>query len=90
LGQHIENELTRKIKDLPYVVKKETNFDVAHIAFAYANKDLLNLLLERGSLITKGKLGKPLEKINTKIDKLIQNEGEKMERPVAAFITFET
>jgi len=41
-------------------------------------------------LITKGKIDEPLVKINKKIDELIEKEGEKLQRPVAAFITFET
>lgn len=75
---------------MPMVIKRETNFNVAHISFAYDNAKILELLLKRGELITKGKIEKPLVKINKQIDELIEKEGEKLQRPVAAFITFET
>jgi len=75
---------------LPSVVKNGQDLDIAHISFAYNNSKLLELLLERGSLITKGKITKPLEKVNKKIDELMTNHGDKMERPVAAFVTFNT
>lgn len=50
---------------------------------------MIALLLDRGNIIAKGQF-KKLAAINQKIDDLIQNEKETIERPVAAFITFET
>lgn len=62
---------------------------IAHISFGYDNAALLNLLLQRGALLTKGKYDK-ITKIDKKIDDLITEEDEKLQRPVNAFITFET
>ena len=89
LAQHIENEFCRKLNKLPKVIRDEPNMRIAHISFAFDNKELLQALIERGTLITKGAFDK-LAKVNEKIDKMYENDREKLSTPVAAFITFET
>jgi hypothetical protein len=41
LAQHLENELQRKLNKLPKVLKDEGLIRVAHISFAFDNKELL-------------------------------------------------
>jgi hypothetical protein len=88
LYQFLENEIVRRLRKLPVVIKDE-DIKIAHISFAYDNKKMIALLLDRGTIIAKGNF-KKLAAINKKIDDLMTNEKEKIERPVAAFITFET
>ena len=71
------------------MIRDERDIKIAHISFAYDNKALIELLLKRGAIITAGKF-KKLSEINKQIDDLMQKEEAKLERPVAAFITFET
>jgi hypothetical protein len=73
---------------LPVVIKEE-RISIAHISFAYDNKEMIELLLKRGALIVKGKFSK-LAEINKKIDDLIAKDKDKLERPVTAFVTFDT
>ncbi len=89
LAQHIENEFTRKLDMLPKVLHDVGPIKIAHISFAFDNKKLLAALIQRGKLITAGKFEK-LAKVNASIDRMaVENQAE-LERPVAAFITFET
>ncbi len=84
LAQHLENELVRRLERLPAVLKQEPTMKVAHISFAFDNKELLEALISRGSLITEGKFDK-LAKINDKIDRMAVEDADKISRPVAAF-----
>lgn len=88
LAQHIENEVTRRLNPLPRVIEDSTDIRIAHISFAFDNKELLQALIARGSLITAGKFDK-LRECNQKIDKMVTEDADKLQRPVAAFITFE-
>lgn len=88
LYQFLENELLRRLQYLPVVIKEE-RISIAHISFAYDNKEMIELLLKRGALIVKGKFSK-LAEINKKIDDLIAKDKDKLERPVTAFVTFDT
>lgn len=49
----------------------------------------MSLLIKRGQLIAKGKFD-DLHKVNKKLEQLVVTERVKIERPVAAFITFES
>lgn len=50
---------------------------------------MLKLLSKRGTLVTQAKFEK-LKEIDDKINQLKEHQREKLCRPVAAFITFET
>ena len=89
LAQHLESEILRKINPLPKLIEEDSDLKIAHISFGFDNKAMIDLLKSRGSLITAGKFDK-LTAINKKIDKMAEEEADKMQRPVAAFITFET
>lgn len=65
--QYLETEILRRIVNLPQVVRAEPNLRIAHISFAYDNKDLIELLIKRGTIISKGQFSK-LKDINEKID----------------------
>jgi hypothetical protein len=85
----LEDEICTRLNKLPSVINDEKEIRIAHISFAYDNKELIQLLMKRGKIIIAGKFTK-LKEINLKIDELIEKEKDKLERPVAAFITFET
>ena len=74
---------------MPYVLKDEKNIKVAAVSFAYDNKGLLSLLAQRGTLITAGKYTK-LREVNDKIKHYVTTNEKTMNRPVCAFVTFET
>jgi hypothetical protein len=67
----------------------EANLDIANVTFAFDNVAMIKLLSERGSILQSGKLTK-LASVDEKIKNLIDTEYDKLIRPVAAFITFET
>ena len=75
------NKFTYVINDI------EVGF--ANITFAYDNPELLNLLATRGSAVTSGKFDK-LPAINEKLQELKDTKKNKLIRPVAAFLTFNT
>jgi len=52
LGQRIENEVLARLHRLPFVLEKDEDIKIAHISYAYDNRKLLNLLIDRGNLIT--------------------------------------
>jgi hypothetical protein len=63
LSQHIEKEILIKLNALPKIMNEDNNLRIAHISFSYANREVIDLLMKRGSLITKGYYEK-LNKIN--------------------------
>jgi hypothetical protein len=85
----LENELTRRLNSLPKVLFEDDQIKIAHISFAFDNKKLIAALMKRGSLITSGKFDK-LDSVNEKIDQMAVEDADKISRPVAAYITFET
>lgn len=58
LYQYLETELTRRLNYLPAVIREDRDIKVAHITFAYDNKNLIKMLLDRGTIIAKGKFNK--------------------------------
>lgn len=89
LYAYLENEILRRIDALPPVIRDEKNLKIAHITFAYDNKELIKLLLKRGKIIAAGKF-KKLKDMNLKVDKCLKEHADKIKRPVTCFITFET
>jgi len=85
----LEKEICSRLNFLPKVIFESEDIRIAHISFAFDNKEIIELLLKRGVIIVDGKFTK-LKEINQKIDELIIKDKEKIERPVACFITFET
>jgi len=69
LYSYLENEITARLEKLPPVISDDS-IKIGHISFAFDNKDMINLLVKRGALITKGNF-KKLPDINAKIDKLL-------------------
>ena len=89
LSQHIETEFCKRLNRLPWVVADEKEIKISHIAYAFDNKELLEILMARGKIIMAGRFEK-LEKINKKIAELMDKKSEDLARPVNAFISFET
>jgi hypothetical protein len=85
----LENEICARLNKLPHVINENTDIRIAHISFAFNNKEIIELLIKRGVIIVDGKFTK-LKKINEQIDAALEKDKEKIEKPVAAFITFET
>ena len=74
----------------PRVLDSKTKVaKIAHISYAYNNRNLLMLLLKRGSLMINCKFDGLLEN-EKKINQLINNQIHELKRPVMAFVTFET
>lgn len=88
LYANLENAICTRLNKLPMVINENPNIRIAHISFAFDNKEIIELLLKRGVIIVDGKFTK-LKEINQKIDDCMEKHKEKIERPVAAFITFE-
>jgi len=72
LYQFLETEIIRRLEYLPAVIRDEKDLKIAHITFAYDNKALIKLLLQRGKIIATGKF-KKLKDLNQKIDKLLRD-----------------
>lgn len=87
--QHLETEICRKLNKLPHVSHEDTDLKVAHITFTYDNEQILNLLVKRGKVITKGQFHE-LKKINDKIDHYFDHHYHELYRPIGAFVTFQT
>lgn len=83
--EHTE-ELFKEDEDYDNDDKKE-KVAIANMCFAYANKELINLLRERGRYLTKGQVNK-IPKIEAKINKIVKEKRKELIRPIYAFITF--
>lgn len=84
---YLENYVCEILNKLPQV-HEDTEVRIANISFGFDNTELIRMLTERGSLITKGKMDKVPE-LNEKIDAQAKDKRTDYIRPVAAFITFE-
>lgn len=71
LSQHIEKEILIKLNALPKIIHEDKNLKIAHISFSYANREVIDLLMKRGSLITKGYYDK-LNKSNQAIEQSVK------------------
>lgn len=96
--QHLRDKVEEMVQQEQGVLTSATeeaghseNLDVkiSHITFAFDNVEMIKLLQARGLLITNAQKDKMVE-IDQKIRDLRRNHQEKITRPVAAFITFET
>lgn len=84
----LEHYFVLKLNQLPFI-NEDVIIRIANITFGFNNQELIALLTERGTLITKGELSK-VPAVNSKIDELMKGEKRsEIIRPVAAFITFE-
>lgn len=72
---------------MPKIIE-DVEIKIANISLAFNNPKLLNLLIKRGALITKGKISE-VPKINKEIEKYINKDKNELIRAVAAFITFD-
>jgi len=63
--------------------------EIATIFFGYKNGELIRTLKERGQIIFDEKVNK-IEKIEFKINKLIEKKHDEFITPVSAFVTFNT
>lgn len=79
--------MSEKLNALPKI-NEDIPIRIANITFGFDNAEMLDLLTQRGSLITAGKLEK-LPPLNEKIDQICKDKKTEIIRPVAAFITFE-
>ena len=62
---------------------------MAQIHFAYDNRELIEMLRQRGRLLMQGKY-KEHSVISSQIEKLVEEKKEDFSRPVVAFVIFET
>lgn len=84
----LEDTLCKRLNKCPKI-NHDQDIRIANISFGFDNPSLLDLLTQRGALITAGKLEK-VPDINEKIDQLCKDKKTDLIRPVAAFVTFET
>lgn len=84
---YLEHVLCKKLNALPKI-HDDIEVRVANITFGFNNAEMLDLLTQRGTLLTKGQLEK-VPDLNDKIDRLCKDQKTELIRPVAAFITFE-
>ena len=85
---YLEKEIIEKLNKFNFVIN-DIKVGFANITFAYDNPELLRLLTIRGSAVTSGKFDR-LPAINEKLQELKETKKNKLIRPVAAFLTFNT
>eukprot|EP00347_Sterkiella_histriomuscorum_P007945 403346963 len=69
--------------------KQYENIKISTIAFAFDNVKLISLLQQRGMMVTKV-LPDKVKQIDERINKYKADKKDRITRPVAAFITFES
>ena len=85
---YLEKEIIEKLNKFNFVIN-DIKVGFANITFAYDNPELLRLLTIRGNAVTSGKFDR-LPAINEKLQELKVTKKNKLIRPVAAFLTFNT
>jgi RNA binding exosome subunit len=63
--------------------------EIASVNIAYKNREIIQLLKERGTVVTAAKFDK-LDEIDQKIDKCVTANFEKLTTPIYAFVMFNT
>ena len=84
---YLKSEIIRQVGLKKSVLANAPPVDVASISFAFDNKEVLEILRQRGTILTQGKLSQ-LSSIEDKLKIFVEKNGEKLKRPVMAFVTF--
>lgn len=88
---YFEREMSHRLSSLPdlgFEDEPPERINIALITFAFDNAEVINLLKARGAAIKFEKFDK-MRAINAQIEQTKNENMEKLERPVSAFLTFE-
>ena len=86
--KYLKELVESRVNKLPHVFESR-DVEIACIAFGYKNRSVIQLLKLRGTALAQGHF-KKIRPIDTRISKILTEEGSKIVTPVSAFITFNT
>jgi len=88
---YLKAELEKRLSEFPNLgfEEDEQEIQIAQIALAFDNAQLINMLRARGNFIKMQKFDE-MRKMDAKIDEYRSQNAAKVNRPVSAFITFES